>query len=69
MNEIKHILSEMFQWPVGIVVGNLIANIIWEWPSQGVHWFRTRHQNRKQSDHLVRHMNTVANTAVEESNE
>lgn len=59
MREIGHILWEMFQWPVGIVVGNLIANIIWEWPSQGIHWLRTRRQNRKQTAHLEKRINEV----------
>lgn len=58
-HELGHLLWVLFQWPQGIVVGNLLANIIWEWPSQMIHYFRTRHQNKKQANHLITHINQV----------
>jgi hypothetical protein len=54
-----HFLWILFQWPQGIVVGNLLANIIWEWPSQMIHYWRTHHQNKKQTKQLKAHINEV----------
>lgn len=33
MREVWHVLGEMFSWPGGIVVGNLIASVIWAAPA------------------------------------
>lgn len=39
---IGHILWELLYWPGGIVVGNLIANVIWESPRLGLMEWRLR---------------------------
>jgi len=52
-----HVGWELFYWPGGIVVGNLIANMIWEWPSQVIHAVRTKKQNHKQTEHIKAHIN------------
>lgn len=45
----KHILYEMFGWPQGIVVGNLIASALWAAPA-------LVHLHRKLNKHHREHM-------------
>lgn len=33
MTAAAHVLWEMFRWPAGIVVGNLIASLLWAAPA------------------------------------
>lgn len=42
---IVHFLWELFNWPSGIVVGNLIASALWAVPAfWHLHWKIDRHQ-------------------------
>lgn len=63
---LKHIGWELFYWPAGIVVGNLIANIIWEWPSQAIHYYRTKHQHKALHEHIDRHTDQVGDRVIDE---
>lgn len=56
--DLGHFSWQLFYWPGGIVVGNLIANMLWEWPSQGIHYWRTHRQNKKQTEHIKIHIDT-----------
>lgn len=33
MHELAHLINELFSWPSGIVVGNLIASALWAAPA------------------------------------
>lgn len=44
---IGHISWELFYWPGGIVLGNLLANIIWESPRTVIlEWRLHKHHDR-----------------------
>lgn len=47
MREVWHVLAEMFSWPQGIVVGNLVASVIWAAPAL-VHLHRKLDRNHKE---------------------
>jgi hypothetical protein len=49
---IGHIIWQLFYWPAGIVLGNLLANIIWESPSQIIHARRLRKHHDKIKEHI-----------------
>lgn len=44
---VGHILWELLYWPGGIVLGNLIANVIWESPrTVMLEWRLRKHHNK-----------------------
>lgn len=49
---VGHILYEMFSWPQGIVVGNLIASVLWATPAL-IHLHRKldRHHREQMRHH------------------
>lgn len=45
-SHIGHVLWQLFYWPAGIVLGNLIASFLWEPMSQIMHSIRMhKHRN------------------------
>lgn len=47
-HEIGHVLWEMFDWPAGIVLGNLLASVIWS----AVFEWRLRIHHKKIMQHI-----------------
>jgi len=55
---VTHVLGEMFAWPNGIVLGNLIASALWAAPA-------LIHLHRKLDRHhraIIQHHDTGRNT-------
>lgn len=52
MGTVNHILSVMFSWPNGIVVGNLIASALWATPA-------LIHLHKKIDRHHKEHMEAL----------
>lgn len=50
---VTHVFYELFSWPAGIVVGNLIASAIWATPA-------LIHLHRKLSKQHQEHMRAIA---------
>jgi hypothetical protein len=47
---VKHVLGELFGWPDGIVVGNLIASALWAAPALW-HLHRKINRNHRELKH------------------
>lgn len=50
-----HILWQVFNWPAGIIVGNLLASVVW---SSLFEWRLTRH-HRKSRQHVEAHVRRI----------
>lgn len=50
-SHIGHILWQIFYWPGGIIVGNILANIIWEPSRATVARFQLKHQTTSLKAH------------------
>lgn len=48
--EIGHVLWEVFDWPGGIIVGNLLASVVWS----SVFEWRFRKHTKKITDHVTK---------------
>lgn len=46
------LLATLFAWPQGIVVGNLLANIIWGLPAWCIILWRMERHHRQHMDEL-----------------